>query len=97
MKKLIYIYNVFLFKSQKYLRLFHLVRVLMFLLLLFILSYFFRCPGGRDEITPKFGDANEMMSSVCVCVCVCIYTTACEYMAQGMSIVVSLRLNEWAI
>lgn len=93
MKKLIYIYNVFLFKSQKYLRLFHLV--LMFLLLLFILSYFFRCPGGRDEITPKFGDANEMMSSVCVCVC--IYTTACEYMAQGMSIVVSLRLNEWAI
>ena len=37
----------------------------------------------QEEITPKFGDANEMMSSVCVCVY--IYTTACEYMAQGMS------------
>ena len=61
---------IYIFKEKEpslffiYLQFFHLLLSLSFFSIYLSLSSFFRCPGGLDEITPKFGDANEM-ASVC--------------------------------
>jgi hypothetical protein len=64
-KKCIFIYIFFIiFVIQHFSSSSSSSHVLCVFFSLFLLSSFFRCPGGLDEITPKFGDANEMMASV---------------------------------